>query len=425
MSGGRLEFKVGLFVIVLLGLAAVMSIKFSETGFGLRDTYSLTLRTSNAGTIIRDSPVLMSGVKIGYVDSFDLTEDGSEVLINVELYPEYSKVVREGVTFRIKSTGFLGDQFIGVFPGETFGAELAEGTEHPCESPFDVEQVGQKVSGLIDRVDGAVKKIDLLVGNVNTNLLSSNSVENITAAIAEFRVTSEKLNQISTKVDGLITTNGPTLTAGVAELSAFAKELRGAVQTNAPVLQASITNFNTSMANFSEFTDQLREAMDTNAPAIHTSVTNFAAFTRRLHASAGELEVLIATNAPTVQSALSNIETFSVKLDKTTADLQSTLANNRTNITTVVENLATATESIKGITQSANRILMEIESGQGLAGGLLKNEEMRLQFQAVLTNLNGTATHFSNLASNLNARGIFYKPKPERLVNPPRSVKPK
>ena len=425
MSGGRLEFKVGLFVIVLLGLAAVMSIKFSETGFGLRNTYSLTLRTSNAGTIIRDSPVLMSGVKIGYVDSFDLTEDGSEVLINVELYPEYSKVVREGVTFRIKSTGFLGDQFIGVFPGETSGAELAEGTEHPCESPFDVEQVGQKVSGLIDRVDGAVKKIDLLVGNVNTNLLSSNSVENITAAIAEFRVTSEKLNQISTKVDGLITTNGPTLTTGVAELSALAKELRGAVQTNAPVLQASITNFNTSMANFSQFTEQLREAMATNAPAIHTSVTNFAAFTRRLHASAGELEVLIATNAPTVQSALSNIETFSVKLDKTTADLQSTLANNRTNITAVVENLATATESIKGITQSANRILMEIESGEGLAGGLLKNEDMRIQFQAVLTNLNGTAIHFSNLASNLNARGIFYKPKPERLVNPPRSVKPK
>jgi len=425
VSGGRLEFKIGLFVIVLLAMAAVMSIKFSESGFGLRNTYPLTLRTPNAGTIIRDSPVLMSGVKIGYVDSFDLTEDGREVLINVELYPEYRTRVREGVTFRIKSTGFLGDQFIGVFPGETMGEELAEGSEHPCESPFDVEQVGQKVSGLIERVDGAVEKIDLLVGNVNTNLLSSNSVENITAAIAEFRVTSEKLNQISTKVDGLITTNGPALTAGVAELSAFAKELRGAVQTNAPVLQASITNFNTSMANFSEFTDQLREAMDTNAPAIHTSVTNFAAFTRRLHASAGELEVLIATNAPTVQSALSNIEAFSVKLDKTTADLQSTLANNRTNITAVVENLATATESIKGITQSANRILMEIESGQGLAGGLLKNEKMRLQFQAVLTNLNGTAIHFSNLASNLNARGIFYKPKPERLVNPPRSVKPK
>ena len=55
---------------------------------------------------------------------------------------------------------------------------------------------------------------------------------------------------------------------------------------------------------------------------------------------------------------------------------------------------------------------MEIESGQGLAGGLLKNEEMRLQFQAVLTNLNGTAIHFSNLpthaagfSTNLNPSG--------------------
>lgn len=425
MSGGRLEFKVGLFVIVLLALAAVMSIKFSESGFGLRKTYSLTLRTSDAGTIIRDSPVLMSGVKIGYVDGFDLTEDGTEVLINVELYPEYSKVVREGVTFRIKSSGFLGDQYIGVFPGQKLGKPLVAGTEHPCESPFDVEQVGQKVSGLIERVDGAVAKIDSLVGNVNTNLLGPESVQNINTAIAEFRATSEKLNRISTKVDGLITTNGPALTEGMVELSAFARELRGLVQTNAPVVQASITNFNHSMANFTGFTEQLRNAMATNAPAIHTSVTNFAAFTRRLHASAGELEVLIATNAPTVQSALSNIEAFSVKLDKTTADLQSTLANNRTNITAVVENLATATENIKGITQSANRIFDEIESGQGLAGGLLKNEEMRLQFQAVLTNLNGTAIHFSNLASNLNARGIFYKPKPERLIEPPRSIKPK
>ena len=68
---------------------------------------------------------------------------------------------------------------------------------------------------------------------------------------------------------------------------------------------------------------------------------------------------------------------------------------------------------------------LQVESGKGLAGGLITNEEMRLQFMAVMTNLNGTAVHFSNLASNLNARGLFYKPKPERFVAPPRSVRPK
>ena len=46
MTSGRLEFKVGLFVIVLLGLAAVMSIRFSKTGFGLMDeTVSINLHS--------------------------------------------------------------------------------------------------------------------------------------------------------------------------------------------------------------------------------------------------------------------------------------------------------------------------------------------------------------------------------------------
>ena len=71
------ELKVGLFVIVLLALAAIMSLKFSKTGFGLDDTYSINLRAENAGTVIKNSPVLMSGVKVGYVDEIILNKDES------------------------------------------------------------------------------------------------------------------------------------------------------------------------------------------------------------------------------------------------------------------------------------------------------------------------------------------------------------
>ena len=96
MSAGRLELKVGLFVTVLLGLAAIMSIKFNETGFGLRKTYPLKLQTQNAGSIIPDSSVMMSGVKIGYVDKIDLQGDKGKVYIEVRLYPEYRDQVCHG-----------------------------------------------------------------------------------------------------------------------------------------------------------------------------------------------------------------------------------------------------------------------------------------------------------------------------------------
>ena len=115
MSKGRLELKVGLFVIVLLGLAAAMIFKFSESGLGLGDTVSVHLKTKDAGTVIKDSPVLMSGVKVGYVDDIQLDSDGS-VTMMVELFSKYADKIDANATFEIKSSGFLGDQYIGVFP---------------------------------------------------------------------------------------------------------------------------------------------------------------------------------------------------------------------------------------------------------------------------------------------------------------------
>ena len=143
--------------------------------------------------------------------------------------------------------------------------------------------------------------------------------------------------------------------------------------------------------------DLLREAMRTNAPAVHQSVTNFAAFTARLQVSAAELGQLIFTNAPVVNKALKNIAAFSEKLDKTTAELQSTISNSRTNITKVIENITAATKNLKVITENADKIVARLESGKGLAGGLLKNEEMRVQFQSMISNLNTTAKGLTNI----------------------------
>ena len=119
MSKGRIELKVGLFVIVTLGLAAVMILKFSETGLGFRDTIAVTLHAKNAGTVVRESPVLMSGVKVGYVEDINLEESEGAVVValTVHLYAEHANLVLDqNSTFNIKSSGFLGDQYIGVHP---------------------------------------------------------------------------------------------------------------------------------------------------------------------------------------------------------------------------------------------------------------------------------------------------------------------
>ncbi|SVC38513.1 uncharacterized protein METZ01_LOCUS291367, partial [marine metagenome] len=166
MSSGRLELKVGLFVVVLLGLAAIMSIKFSKTGFGLSDTFSIKLKTKEAGTVIKNSPVLMSGVKVGYVDEINLDINGSVTLI-VELFSKYAHNIDANVTFEIKSIGFLGDQYVGVFPPPEPTKPLQDGAEKPCKPPFDIMAVGRDFQGLILSVSNRVHDLNATIVRIN------------------------------------------------------------------------------------------------------------------------------------------------------------------------------------------------------------------------------------------------------------------
>ncbi|SVC15913.1 uncharacterized protein METZ01_LOCUS268767, partial [marine metagenome] len=346
-----MELKVGLFAIVLLGLAAVMAIKFSKTGFGLGETYSLNLRAENAGTVIKNSPVLMSGVKVGHVDSIDLLKDqnGSVVVeLGIRLFAEYEgKILDQNSTFFIKSSGFLGDQYIGVTPhrGPPIRKKLEKQGWLECKKPFDIEETGQSIGEFIKKVDSAVETIDGFVKKIDQGLLSDETVTNLTETIANFRETSKSVKE---KFDD----NGS--------------------------VSRGIENFNKGMTNFNVFSTELRDEWRAAAPAVHQSVTNLAVITTRLRVSADKLDEYISSKQPEVDQALKNIAAFSEKLDKTTADLQSTLANNRTNITKVIENISAATENIKGISENADKIVERLESGKGFVGGLLRNEEMRV-----------------------------------------------
>ena len=69
-----------------------------------------------------------------------------------------------------------------------------------------------------------------------------------------------------------------------------------------------------------------------------------------------------------------------------------------------MKNLRDATASLKQMTA-------EMQSGKGLVGGLLKDEELRGQVSVTVSNL-------SVLSSNLNRFGLLYKPKVPKSTAP-------
>lgn len=459
MSNSRLELKVGLFVVVLLGLAAVMVFKFSESGLGWGDTVALKLKTTDAGTVVNNSPVLMSGVKIGYVDAIDLEADGL-VTITVQLNTRDAKHIDANSTFAIKSSGFLGDQYIGVFPppmDDRAKAPLPTDVAQICEPPFDIMTVARDAQvtighaqGLIEDVSARVRDLNATIHTLNQNIFNPATMSDFRATITNFAAASTNLvlftrdaTNVAGRVQSLLSpATVAEVTNSIARFNAMMGDFTNvshrvqAVLTPQTIAEVtnSIVRFNASMANFTNFTHELSSA----APMIRTNLANLDKITTEFRKTAGEVRLLVSTNRPAVTQALKNFEDFSKQLTETTEKLKETLSKNETNFTHVVGNIKLASEQLKGITSTGNQIVKDLESGKGLAGGLLRDEAMRLQFQQLVTNLNHTATNLDGFITNVNLRaaelqpilkairrhGLFHKPKDPPLKFP-RGTRPK
>jgi phospholipid/cholesterol/gamma-HCH transport system substrate-binding protein len=133
------------------------------------------------------------------------------------------------------------------------------------------------------------------------------------------------------------------------------------------------------------------------------TVTHLRKVSERALVGVNNINSIIETNGPSLSGSLTNFRAFVEKLNKAATDLQETLATNKVEFTSAVKNIGRATDR-------ADRILQEVEQGKGLAGNLLRNEEMAQNTALILSN-------FMVFSSNLNQKGLWgviRKPKPPK-----------
>ncbi len=267
---------------------------------------------------------------------------------------------------------FLCDHYVPISPTANALPSLPKDgwALRECRAPFNIQDAARDALGLIQRLDQAAQKIDLAVERVNRTVLSEQTLTNLAAMMADFRVVAEQTRAVTDRAVAL-------------ENKAIG-------------------------------------ALD-------------------------RVDVLLATNTVPIQGAVSNVLRFSEQLNKVGADLQDTVGSNRPSIQAAVRNLETASAQV-------TNLLGDVQSGRGLAGAFLKDDALARNFKQlaadlpaisgqvnsavsnvnsltldahlVMTNLNSflgdgrqLASNGAVLMSNLNAHGLFYKPKPPKPTN--------
>ena len=247
MNESRFAVTVGLFVTGGLILLALLLLTFSKGLNVLRPTYELRLRANTVGGLKRQGTVLMSGVSVGRVAYADVAPDGHGVVIGLRIYKRYR--IYGDARFSIEQLGFLGDQYVAIYPQANAKPELEPGAEVRCEDPLNIQEIVRAATGLIQRVDQTVKTLQTAADRLDRTVLSENSLSNVSLTLDNFQLVSARALGIVEDVNRLVDTNGPPIFTTMSNLVSFSEdlnqlagELKDAVITNKIELTKAIKN---------------------------------------------------------------------------------------------------------------------------------------------------------------------------------------
>lgn len=124
------------------------------------------------------------------------------------------------------------------------------------------------------------------------------------------------------------------------------------------------------------------------------SMNNLRTVSEQAMGTMDSINAIITTNSSQVGLAVSNVLLFSQELMRLAGSADGLLATNGPEITASVQNVKSSTDDLK-------RMMDDLQSGRGLAGTLLQNEQLATNVQAIANNL-------SVATSNLNRLGLWH-----------------
>ena len=274
MSQSRIEIKVGIFVLLGLLLLGGLTLLFSRSTAFYKSYYELRLISANVGGIKPGAKVLMRGVQVGSVSSTKLNDGGKNVTIFFKVESQYK--LYPDAKFEIETSGFLGDQFIAIYPTKDVGEPLANNSEVLAREPFNMQEAVAVATEMIMKI--------------------SETTTNLNAAVSDVRrlvLTEQKLTTLGNSLDRIDTITAEAQTM-MAQLSSDARD---------------------TMARLSGI-------VSNNAAPVATAVSNLNAFTAQLPPLANNVSSLVASNGAELSTAIKNLEVASVTLTNLMFDLQ-------------------------------------------------------------------------------------------------------
>ena len=117
MKYSKIEFGVGLFMVLGIVAAVIMSLKVAGLVLdSSSDTYTVHAKFDNIGSLKLRAPVRIGGVVIGRVDGISLDKEDLVPVVSLSIQSKYNELSSESKA-SILTSGIIGEQYISITPG--------------------------------------------------------------------------------------------------------------------------------------------------------------------------------------------------------------------------------------------------------------------------------------------------------------------
>jgi phospholipid/cholesterol/gamma-HCH transport system substrate-binding protein len=225
MNETRIEFKVGIFMVVGMALVGLLVLSFSQGVTFLGRSYHLRILLPSAAGLKPSADVMMSGVPIGKISDMELLPDGRSVAVGVNILSKYK--IRTNAVIHSDALGFLGDQYIEVTSTNSSAPFWKDGATVIGESPFNMQEAVRSVGGLLDQARKTIVDLDRAITNVNHTVLSDQSLTNLSLSIGNVKTMTETAVRVVKNAEDLVQSNTPKVNAAATNLLTFSEKLNG------------------------------------------------------------------------------------------------------------------------------------------------------------------------------------------------------
>lgn len=194
MKATAQEFKVGVFIIVGLGLLVGLLLNMGVLSWDRGKT--LRVLFNYAYGLELGSPVQLAGVPVGHVESIHV-QKGAEGRTRVEVVcrvrPDIA--VDRDAEIRISSKGLLGQKVVEITPSET-SAPAAEGQLLLGSDPVVLENIAASSDRMVRKLENSVDYLNTIIGDAEFRTNLKTNAEDFTELIKTLKGVSESLGVI-------------------------------------------------------------------------------------------------------------------------------------------------------------------------------------------------------------------------------------